>query len=328
MPILIEGVLLTVLSLLDLGASLSVLVPADLLPDIFKDRLEYVMANIKPVRDVKILQVEGNPIRIDGWLHATVSLCGQSIWTPIYICPNMSKADGVIVGCHSLKRLGFTMFGPDGVDYLGSSDWDDNAELSSVPTVSAPRATPLLRGGEGKEVATESQESGSHDPLSPKASEATDDARPVGKEAPRASKAKRKAKKRRDETATSEMAVEMAVVDGKGSCFSCSSVRNQFVSFENASALSFKADLSPPDWASLFSSRQDGTAYLFTPTTELGGQLQMEEMLVDVNVTGCFQVPVANVSRARVFLDKGRKVGVLEQVSGVLPVLDYLKQER
>ncbi|MCP4054111.1 MAG: hypothetical protein GY739_13805, partial [Mesoflavibacter sp.] len=95
LPIEIDGVRLPSLS--DSGASPSVLVPAALIPDIYRGRLQHVLDKIQPVLDSKIRQAEGSPLLIAGWLMADVKMCGQTIRTPIYICPNMSKADGIIV---------------------------------------------------------------------------------------------------------------------------------------------------------------------------------------------------------------------------------------
>ncbi|MCP4065188.1 MAG: hypothetical protein GY740_18330, partial [Gammaproteobacteria bacterium] len=137
----------------DTGASPPILVPSDLLPEIYKGRFLHLADNWQPTPDGRILQVEGTPLKINGWLYAWVTVCGQQIRTPIYICPFMSKADGVIIGCHALRRLGFSLLGPDGVDYLGKADTRDNTAIQWEHHNSlhhqTPRAASSSNGGEG-----------------------------------------------------------------------------------------------------------------------------------------------------------------------------------
>ncbi|MCP4118915.1 MAG: hypothetical protein GY737_26670 [Desulfobacteraceae bacterium] len=121
---------------------MSVLVPSSLIPVIYKGRLFHVFQNLKYVPSTPIRQVEGQPLSILGSLLATVTLCGRQLSTTIYICPGMAAADGIIVGCHSLRRLGFSLCGPDGIDYLSNSDSDDNLELDRLTSFPAPKDMP------------------------------------------------------------------------------------------------------------------------------------------------------------------------------------------
>ncbi|MCP4117695.1 MAG: hypothetical protein GY737_20310, partial [Desulfobacteraceae bacterium] len=149
----IDGVYVTCFALPDTGASPPILVPSDLLPEIYKGRFVHLADNWQPTPDGRILQVEGTPLKINGWLYAWVSVCGQQIRTPIYICPFMSKADGVIIGCHALRRLGFSLLGPDGIDYLGKADTRDNTTIQLENHNSlhhpTPRVASFSNGGEG-----------------------------------------------------------------------------------------------------------------------------------------------------------------------------------
>ncbi|MCP4061568.1 MAG: hypothetical protein GY738_30735, partial [Pseudoalteromonas sp.] len=96
---------------------------------------------------------EGQQLSILGSLLATVTLCGQQLSTTLYICPGMAATDGVIVGCHSLRRLGFSLCGPDGVDYLMQSDTADNLRIEQSSSIPAPEEMPSV-GEEGEESAS------------------------------------------------------------------------------------------------------------------------------------------------------------------------------
>ncbi len=54
----------------------------------------------------------------------------------------------------------------------------------------------------------------------------------------------------------------------------------------------------------------------------------MDESLVDVDREVRFRIPVANRGQAKVYLGKGKVLGMLEQVEGMLSVKEYLKQTR
>ncbi len=142
LPIDIDGVCLTCPAIPDSGASPSALIPASLIPVIYKGRLSHVFNNLQHVPATPIRQVEDKPLQIIGSLMAQVTLCGQQILTPIYICPGMAATDGVLIGCHSLRHLEFSLCGPDGIDYLHGSDSKDNLEFSQETSVSAPRTMP------------------------------------------------------------------------------------------------------------------------------------------------------------------------------------------
>ncbi|MCP4119577.1 MAG: hypothetical protein GY737_30085, partial [Desulfobacteraceae bacterium] len=119
---------------------------------IYKGRLFHVYQNLKHVPSTPIRQVEGQPLRILGSVLATVTICGQQISTPIYICPGMAASDGIIVGCHSLRRLGFSLYGPDGIDYLFNSDVADNLRIEQSSSFPAPKEMPF-QGEESEERA-------------------------------------------------------------------------------------------------------------------------------------------------------------------------------
>ncbi|MCP4058998.1 MAG: hypothetical protein GY738_17140 [Pseudoalteromonas sp.] len=152
LPIEIDDVRLSCLALPDSGASMSVLVPSSLIPVIYKGRLFHVYQNLRHVPSTPIRQVEGQPLSIIGSLLATVTICGQQISTPIYICPGMAASDGIIIGCHSLRRLGFSLCGPDGIDYLLNSDVADNLRIEQSSSFLAPKEMPS-QGEESEERA-------------------------------------------------------------------------------------------------------------------------------------------------------------------------------
>ncbi|MCP4118620.1 MAG: hypothetical protein GY737_25155 [Desulfobacteraceae bacterium] len=148
----IDGVSFPCSALPDSGASMSVLVPSSLIPVIYKGRLSHVFQNLKHVPSTPIRQVEGQQLSILGSLLATVTLCGQQLSTTLYICPGMAANDGIIVGCHSLRRLGFSLCGPDGIDYLMNSDTADNLRIEQSSSIPAPEKMPSL-GEESEESA-------------------------------------------------------------------------------------------------------------------------------------------------------------------------------
>ncbi|MCP4116721.1 MAG: hypothetical protein GY737_15175, partial [Desulfobacteraceae bacterium] len=153
LPIEIDGVHLSFSALPDSGASMSVLVPSSLIPVIYKGRLFHVYQNLRHVPSTPIRQVEGQPLHILGSLLTMVTMCGQQISTPIYICPGMAASNGIIVGCHSLWRLGFSLCRPDGIDYLSTSDSADNLELNKLTSFPAPKGMPF-QGEEREEEAS------------------------------------------------------------------------------------------------------------------------------------------------------------------------------
>ncbi|MCP4115911.1 MAG: hypothetical protein GY737_10985, partial [Desulfobacteraceae bacterium] len=201
------------------------------------------------------------------------------------ICPNMSKADGIIVGCHALIRLGFTLCGPDGIDYLWGSDLDDNMEICKSTPFPAPGAVPSSSEGEGE---TSEEVSAQLEDWSRKAQQKTNTPPPKKKKKGRQKpKFRGRAKvveavetievsSETDEAASADEVVpadEEPVlmtgdVDGgeddassKEICFACSSAKDQFVLFESASKVRLKVDLGsshPPK-----GKKGQGKAYLF-----------------------------------------------------------------
>ena len=126
-PIMVNGVLVSQPALLDSGAAPAGLIPLSILAEVMvKTGKSPADLEIIPTTGMTVTQANGEPLELQGKVWLDLEVMGRKVRRPLLVCPKMGANDGILLGCHTLHRLGFQLLGPDGSNLLQDSDHADN----------------------------------------------------------------------------------------------------------------------------------------------------------------------------------------------------------